>query len=93
MTHKVQGGLLPRWRLCSFTPFHGDSAAFPFALIHRLEDSLTLRQSRPTRVRRKTMTILDFALMLNAVANIVSAINAFRTLPRRPKARRRRRRY
>jgi uncharacterized membrane-anchored protein len=39
--------------------------------------SFTLRQLRPTKNEEKTMTILEFALLFNGFAHLISALTVF----------------
>ena len=52
-------------------------AALPFVPGYRLSASFTLRQLRATKNEEKTMTILEFALLFNAFAHVLSALAAF----------------
>jgi hypothetical protein len=84
----VQGGSLPRLRLVQLRPGsrRGRGLAHP-ALIPALSPHVT--PIKADIKKEKTMTVFDFALVINALAHVFHALATLISMPRRRRKRRR----
>jgi hypothetical protein len=73
VTQNVQGCLLPHYSLCSSPRALGASRPFPFCY----ETGFCLAHVTPIKAdekKEKTMTAIDFALLIGALAHLFAAL-------------------